>query len=60
MMTAPQSEKIVEQRKDGADVALSHVIWYGRESETSSFSCDEALKVTSVLKRSKLLHMHKV
>lgn len=59
-MTAPQSEKIVEKTKDGADVVLSHVIWYGRESETSSFSSDKALKVTSVLKISKLLHMHKV
>lgn len=45
---------------DGTDVVLSHVIWFRRESETSSFSSDKALKVTSVLKISKLLYMHKV
>lgn len=59
-MTAPQSQKSVEQRKDGADVVLPHVICNGRESETSSFSSAKALKVTSVLKISKRLYMHKV
>lgn len=59
-MTAPQSQNIVAQRKDGADVVLLHVILYGRESETYSFSSDKALKMTSVLKISKLLHIHKV